>query len=48
MNWLFGAGGIVGGFAGWLSLERMACVGVRYISRITLFSFTFEICVMFL
>ena len=40
MNWLFGACGIVGDFAGWLSFERMACVRVRHISRITLFLFT--------
>ena len=46
--WLFCSCGDVGKIEGLLSFEYMACVGVRHISRITLFSFTFEICGMFL
>ena len=48
LSWLFCSQGDVGKIEGLLSFEYMACVGVRHISRITLFSFTFEIWDMFL
>ena len=48
VSWLFGACDMVGDFEGWLSFESMARVGVCHVSRITLFSFAFEIFVMFL